>query len=144
VPDGLVGPRPDEEPAGLLSLQLRVPEVLYAPDPSSGRASGGLIVHLEIRNRTPHPWEATSRAGPLLEVVVLMPDGLELPLVLRQLPMLAYPARLEPGRGFLLPLRIVLTDVPAAGASYRLRIRLEPGAEEAFGTLRLEPRPERS
>lgn len=138
---------PDGDPAGslpgvaselLLSLQLRVPDVFYTPDPGSG--GGGLIVHVEIRNRTPRVWEAVSRTGPLLEVVVLEQDGSERPLVLRQLPMLAYPARLEPGRGFLLPVRVVFADIPEAGASYRLRIRVEPGTEEAVGTLRFEPR----
>lgn len=143
MPDGVVGPRRGVEPEGLLSLQLRVPDVLYAPDPGSSGPGSGLIVHIEIRNRTSRAWEAVSRTGPLLEVVVLQTDGAELPLVLRQLPMLAYPARLEPGRGFLLPLRVVLADIPAKGASYRVRIRLEPGAEEAIGTLRFDPRPSR-
>ena len=135
--------RPAEASEGPLSLQLRVPDVLYTPDPASSGASGGLIVHVEIRNRTPRVWEAVSRTGPLLEVVVLEPDGTERPLVLRQLPMLAYPASLEPGRGFLLPVRIVLSDIPETGASYRLRIRIEPGTEETTGTLRFDPRPSR-
>jgi len=144
VPNGgSAGSRPVEASEGLLSLQLRVPDVLYAPDAASGNAASGLIVHVEIRNRTPRAWEAVSRTGPLLEVGVLEPDGSARPLVLRQLPMLAYPARLEPGRGFLLPVRIVLTDIPDRGASYRLRIRVEPGTEEAVGTLRFDPRPSR-
>ncbi len=144
VPNGTVaGPRPADASEGLLSLQLRVPEVLFAPDAGGGSAPGGLIVHLEIRNRTPRAWEAVSRTGPLLEVAVLEPDGSERPLVLRQIPMLAYPARLEPGRGFLLPVRLVLPDVPARGATYRLRIRVEPGAEETIGSLRVDPRPPR-
>lgn len=140
---GSASSRPAEASESFLSLQLRVPDVLYAPDPGSSNASGGLIVHVEIRNRTPRVWEAVSRTGPLLEVVVLEPDGVERSLVLRQLPMLAYPARLEPGRGFLLPVRIVLADIPEGGASYHLRIRVEPGTEETTGLLRFDPRPSR-
>ena len=144
MPNGTVaGPRPAEGSEGLLSLQLRIPDVLIAPDPGGGSATGGLIVHVEIRNRTPRVWEAVSRTGPLLEVVVLEPDGSERPLVLRQISMLAYPARLEPGRGFLLPVRIVLADIPEKGATYRLRIRVEPGTAETIGTLRIDPRPSR-
>lgn len=141
---GSGGSRPAEASESLLSLQLRVPDVLYAPDPASSNALSGLIVHVEIRNRTSFVWEAVSRTGPLLEVSVLEPDGGERPLVLRQLPMLAHPARLEPGRGFLLPVRIVLADIPAGGATYQLRIRVEPGTEETTGTLRFNPRPARA
>lgn len=140
---GPASSRPAEAFEGCLSLQLRVPDVLYAPDRGSSKDSGGLIVHIEIRNRTPRVWEAVSHTAPLLEIAVLEPDGVGRPLVLRQLPMLAYPARLEPGRGFLLPVRIVLTDIPEGGASYRLRVRVEPGTEEAVGTLRFDPRPSR-
>jgi hypothetical protein len=140
---GSAGSRPAEASESLLSLQLRVPDVLYAPDPGSNDASSGLIVHVEIRNRSSLVWEAVSPTGPLLEVVVLEPDGTERPLVLRQLPMLAHPARLDPGRGFLLPVRIILTDIPEGGATYQLRIRVEPGTEETTGTLRFDPRPSR-
>ncbi len=140
---GSGGSRPEQASEVLLSLQLRVPDVLFASDPGTENSGNGQIVHVEIRNRTPRVWEAGSRTGPILEVVVLEPDDSERPLVLRQLPMLAYPARLEPGRGFLLPVRIVLTEIPENGASYRLRIRVEPGAEEAAGILRFEPRPAR-
>lgn len=138
---GSASSHPAEASGGFLSLQLRVPDVLYAPETGSSKSSGGLIVHVEIRNRTPRVWEALSHTGPLLEVAVLEPDGVERSLVLRQLPMLAYPARLEPGRGFLLPVRIVLADIPEGGASYPLRVRVEPGTEETTGLLRFDPRP---
>ncbi|MFI5182240.1 MAG: hypothetical protein ACHQPI_12705 [Thermoanaerobaculia bacterium] len=140
---GSASSRPGEVSDVVLSLQLRVPETLYAPGPGATGDGSGLIIHVEIRNRTTRVWEASSRTGPLLEVVILEPDGSQRPLVLRQLPMLAFPARLEPGRGFLLPMRIVLTDIPEKGATYRLRIRVEPGTEEEIGILRFEPRPAR-
>lgn len=140
---GSAGSRQAEASGGFLSVQVRVPDVLYAPETGSRPANGGLIVHVEIRNRTPRVWEAVSHTAPLLEVAVLEPDGVERSLVRRQLPMLAYPARLEPGRGFLLPVRIVLTDIPEGGASYALRVRVEPGSEETTGLLRFDPRPSR-
>lgn len=141
---GPASPRSAEAFEGCLSLQLRVPDVLYAPDRgSSSKPNGGLIVHVEIRNRTPRVWEAVSHTAPLLEVAVLEPDGVERSLVRRQLPMLGYPARLEPGRGFLLPVRIVLADIPEEGATYSLRVRVEPGTEETTGLLRFDPRPAR-
>ncbi|HSB35862.1 MAG TPA: hypothetical protein VLH41_03245, partial [Thermoanaerobaculia bacterium] len=66
--------------------------------------------------------------------------GAESVLLVRQLPMLAYPASLAPGRGFLLPVRLFIPDVPVTGATYHLRIRMTPGAEETVGTLRFEAR----
>ncbi|HUM00708.1 MAG TPA: hypothetical protein VL084_00355 [Thermoanaerobaculia bacterium] len=130
-------PAPTEEP--LLSLQLRLPDRLLVPDLENSKSGDGVIFHVEIRNRTDHPWESRAVVGPLLEIVLLAESG-EVPLVVRQLPMLAYPAALAPGRGFLLPVRILITDVPRSGATYRLRIRMTPGAEETYGTLRFEPR----
>ena len=130
-------PAPSEE--ALLSLQLRLPDRLLVPDPENSTSADGVILHVEIRNRTDQPWESRAAVGPLLEIVLLAESG-EVPLVVRQLPMLAYPAALAPGRGFLLPVRILISDVPPTGATYRLRIRMTPGAEETFGTLRFEPR----
>ncbi len=145
MPNGISGSsRPEEASEVLLSMQLRVPDHLYAPDPGGSGGRTELILHVEIRNRTPHIGAAASRTGPLLQITVEEPDGSERPLVLRQLPMLAVPARLEPGRGFLLPVRIVLGDIPVSGATYRLRIRVEPGTEETSGALRFEPRPART
>jgi len=125
----------------LLSLQLRAPEKLYVPDVVSASAGGAVLLHLEIRNRTDQPWESKSRTGSLLEIVVMDERGAEWSRQTRQLPMLAYPTRLEPGRGFNLPIRVVFPDIPPGGATYKLRIRVAPGAAEATGTVRLEPKP---
>ncbi|HQR45706.1 MAG TPA: hypothetical protein PLB02_02220 [Thermoanaerobaculia bacterium] len=136
---GSKGPASAPSEEGLLSLQLRLPERLLVPDPQSARSGDGVILHVEVRNRTDRPWESRSAVGPLLEIVLLGDEG-EIPLVVRQLPMLAYPAALAPGRGFLLPVRILIPDIPPSGATYRLRVRMDPGAEETCGTLRFEPR----
>ena len=133
-------PVPSDE--ALLSLQLRLPERLLAPLPDSTRATEGLMLHVEVRNRTDRTWDSRSPVGPLLEIAVIDARGAESPLLVRQLPMLAYPASLAPGRGFLLPVRLIIPDIPATGATYHLRIRMTPGAEEATGTLRFEPREE--
>ena len=125
----------------LLSLQLRTPEKLYVPDVVNATAGGGVLLHLEIRNRAETAWESKSRTGALLEIVVMDERGAEWSRQTRQLPMLAYPTRLEPGRGFNLPIRIVFPDIPAEGRLYRLRIRVAPGAEETVSTVHLEPRP---
>ena len=123
----------------LLSLQLRTPEKLYVPDVVNATAGGGVLLHLEIRNRTDTPWESRSRTGALLEIVVMDERGAEWSRQTRQLSMLSYPTRLEPGRGFSLPIRVVFPDVPAEGRTYQLRIRVAPGAEETLSTVRLEP-----
>ncbi len=140
----LNGPSSGSSPAPsddvLLSLQLRVPDHLLVPDPDSSRVADGMILHVEVRNRTDRTWDSRSSVGPLLEIAVLGPEGAESVLLVRQLPMLAYPASLAPGRGFLLPVRIFIPDVPSTGATYRLRIRMTPGADEATGTLRFESR----
>lgn len=128
----------------LLSLQLRLPDRLLAPDPDSSRVADGLILHVEIRNRTDRQWDSQSAVGPLLEIAVVNDQGADSPLLVRQLPMLAYPASLAPGRGFLLPVRLFIPDIPAAGATYLVRIRVTPGAEEATGTLRFERRESRA
>jgi len=134
------GTLPDASGEVLLSLQLRTPERIRVPEPDAPKAGDGVILHLEIRNRTDRTWEATSRVGPLLEIVLLDQEGGDLPLLLRQLPMLAYPAVFAPGRGFLLPVRVVFPEVPAEGATFRLRVRLSPGADETIGAVRFEPR----
>lgn len=136
---GSKGPASAPSEEGLLSLQLRLPDRLLVPDPQSARSGDGVILHVEIRNRTDRPWESRSPVGPLLEIVLLEEAG-DVPLLLRQLPMLAYPAALAPGRGFLLPVRIQIPDIPPSGGTYRLRVRLDPGAEETSGNLRFEPR----
>jgi len=130
-------PAASDEP--LLSLQLRLPDRLMVPDPETSKSGDGVILHIEIRNRTDRPWESRATVGPLLEIVHLAESG-EVPLVVKPLPMLAYPAELAPGRGFLLPVRVFIRDIPPAGASYRVRIRVAPGAEDAYGALRFEPR----
>jgi hypothetical protein len=140
----LTGPFSGSSPAPadevLLSLQLRLPDRLLAPDPDSSVAADGTILHVEIRNRTDRPWDSRSPVGPLLEIALVNAPGSEVPLLVRQLPMLAYPASLAPGRGFLLPVRLVIPDVPAKGATYHLRIRMTPGAEESADTVRFEAR----
>jgi hypothetical protein len=123
-----------------LSLQLRLPDRLLAPDPECSRVADGLILHVEIRNRTDREWESPSAVGPLLEIALVTDQGAESPLLVRQLPMLAHPASLAPGRGFLLPVRLFIPDIPTAGATYLVRIRMTPGAEDATGTLRFERR----
>src|SRR5512143_3848204 len=125
----------------LLSLQLRAPEKLYVSDVVGATAGGGVLLHLEIRNRSETPWESRSRTGSLLEIVVMDERGAEWSRQTRQLPMLAYPTRLEPGRGFNLPIRVVFPDIPPGGATYKLRIRVAPGATEVTSTVRLEPHP---
>lgn len=137
-PTSSSSPAPGEE--ALLSLQLRLPDRLLAPDHDASKVSDGLILHVEVRNRTDRTWDSRSSVGPLLEIALLDAKGAESPLLVRQLPMLAYPASLAPGRGFLLPVRLLIPDVPPTGATYHLRIRMTPGAEEATGTLRFEPR----
>jgi hypothetical protein len=137
-PTSISSPAPGEEI--LLSLQLRLPDRLLVPDHDASTVSDGLILHVEVRNRTDRTWDSPSAVGPLLEIALLDTKGAESPLLVRQLPMLAYPASLAPGRGFLLPVRLFFPDVPANGATYHLRIRMTPGAEETTGTLRFEGR----
>jgi hypothetical protein len=121
-----------------LSLALRAPERLFVQDVAG--AGGGVLLHLEIRNRNETPWEARTPNGPLLEVVVLDSNGDEKSRQTRQMKMLSPPTRLDSGRGFLLPLRVVFPELPPEGETFTLRIRFAPGAEETEGTLRLEPR----
>jgi hypothetical protein len=140
----LNGPAPGKPASSsgepLLSLQLRTPEKLYVPDVVNATAGGGVLLHLEIRNRNEVAWESKSRTGALLEIVVMDERGAEWSRQTRQLPMLAYPTRLESGRGFNLPIRVVFPDIPPEGRTYKLRIRVAPGAEETTSTVRLEPR----
>jgi hypothetical protein len=53
--------------------------------------------------------------------------------------MLAYPTRLEPGRGFNLPLFFTLPGLSSSGEDFRIEIRLVPGREVLTGHLRVEP-----
>jgi hypothetical protein len=121
-----------------LSLTLRAPERLFVQDVAG--AGGGVLLHLEIRNRAETPWEARTPNGPLLEVVVLNSKGDEKSRQTRQMKMLSPPTRLDPGRGFLLPLRVVFPELPPEGETFTLRIRFAPGTEETESTLHLEPR----
>ncbi len=125
-------------PNAPLSLALRAPEKIFVQDVSA--AGGGVLLHLEIRNRAVTPWEARTPNGPLLEVIVLDSKGNEKSRQTRQMKMLSPPTRLDPGRGFLLPLRVVFPELAPEGEAFTLRFRFAPGAEETEATLRLEPR----
>ncbi|HQR67060.1 MAG TPA: hypothetical protein PLB02_06675 [Thermoanaerobaculia bacterium] len=103
-------------------------------------AGGGVLLHLEVRNRSAVPWDAWVPNGPILEVAVYNAAGDEKTRQTRQLKMLSPPTRLDPGRGFLLPLRIVLTDLLPRGETFSLHVRFAPGTEAAETTLRLVPR----
>ena len=93
---------PKEEPAGDVTLSL----TLHAPHPilvSDTHEPGKVLLHLEFRNKAQQPWEGSTGTGPLLELVLLDSEGRERARQTRQCRMLAYPTRLEPGRGFNLP-----------------------------------------
>ena len=121
-----------------LSLNLRAPEKLFVEDVAA--AGGGVLLHLEVRNRSLSPWNAWVPNGPLLEVTVFDSKGNEKSRQTRQLIMLSPPTRLDPGRGFLLPLRVVLPDLHARGETFTLRFRFAPGTEGTEVTLHLAPR----
>jgi len=121
-----------------LSLALRMPSRLFVEDVAE--AGGGVLLHLEIRNRNVVPWDAWVPNGPLLEIAVLDEHGDEKTRQTQQLKMLSPPTRLDPGRGFLLPLRIVLPDLRARGETFTLRFRFAPGTEGTEATLHLAPR----
>ena len=130
---------PKEEPAGdvTLSLMLHAPQPVVVP---SATEPGKVLLHLEIRNKTLEPWEGSTEAGPLLEMVLLDSEGHERSRQTRQCRMLAYPTRLEPGRGFNLPLYFSLPGLSIYGEDFRIEIRLVPGREVLTGHLRVEPR----
>lgn len=130
--------KPAARPDVPLSLSLRAPERLFVDDVAG--AGGGVLLHLEVRNRNAVPWDAWVPNGPLLEVAVFDAAGDEMTRQTRQLKMLSPPTRLDPGRGFLLPLRVVLPDLHARGETFTLRIRFAPGTEATETTLRLVPR----
>ncbi len=132
------GARPAKRPAVSLTLKLHVPERLSLEDVAE--AGGGALLHLEIRNRTDVTWDAWITNGPLLEIVVLDLNGSEKARQTRQLVMLSPPTRFEPGRGFLLPLRITLPELSPKGEVFLVRLRFAPGNEETEALLRLEPR----
>ena len=121
-----------------LSISLRVPETLYVEDVAS--TGGGALLHLEIRNRSDVPWNATIANGPLLEALVIDASGAERSRQTRQLIMLSPPTRLDAGRGFLLPLRIALPGLSPKGETLTLQLRFAPGTEETEATLRIAPR----
>jgi hypothetical protein len=129
---------PKEEPAGdvTLSLMLHAPEPVVVP---SATEPGKVLLHLEIRNKTLQAWEGSTEAGPLLEMVLLDAEGHERSRQTRQCRMLAYPTRLEPGRGFNLPLFFTLPGLSTSGEDFRIEIRLVPGRELLTGHLRVEP-----
>ncbi len=119
-----------------LSLTLHLPNRISVPE---GPQAEKIILHLEIRNRTNIPWEGDTRNGPMLEVVVLNDKGTEVSRQTRLCPMLAYPTRLEPGRGFNLPLHVVFPPVQAPGENFRIEARFIPSKERVSGEMRLEP-----
>ena len=121
-----------------LSLALRMPSKLFVEDVAE--AGGGVLLHLEVRNRNAVAWDAWVTNGPILEVVVYDAAGDEKTRQTRQLMMLSPPTRLDPGRGFLLPLRIVLPDLSPRGGTFTLRVRFAPGSEKAEAILRITPR----
>ena len=130
---------PKEEPAGDVTLSL----MLHAPHPvvvASASEPGKDLLHLEIRNKTLQAWEGSTETGPLLELVLLDAEGHERSRQTRQCRMLAYPTRLEPGRGFNLPLFFNLPGLSSSGEDFRVEVRLVPGREVLTGHLRVEPR----
>ena len=131
---------PKEEPAGdvTLSLMLHAPQPVVVP--SATGEPGKVLLHLEIRNNTLQAWEGSTEAGPLLEMVLLDSEGHERSRQTRQCRMLAYPTRLEPGRGFNLPLFFNLPGLSSSGEDFRVEVRLVPGREVLTGHLRVEPR----
>jgi hypothetical protein len=132
------GVRPAVRAVAPLSLTLRLPKALSLEDVAE--AGGGVLLHLEIRNQNDVAWDAWIPNGPLLEISVSDLDGAEKIRQTRQLQMLSPPTRLDPGRGFLLPLRIALPEPPSKGETLVLRFRFAPGTEETESLLRLEPR----
>jgi len=132
------GSRPAARPDVSLSLALRAPEKLTVEDVAG--AGGGVLIHLEIRNRNVVAWDAWVPNGPLLEVTVLDLQGNEKSRQTRQLKMLSPPTRLDPGRGFLLPLRVAFPGLSPRGGIFKLRFRFAPGPEETEALLDLEPR----
>ncbi|MFI5180728.1 MAG: hypothetical protein ACHQPI_05005 [Thermoanaerobaculia bacterium] len=126
------------QPELALSLTIRLPERIYVEDVAA--AGGGVLLHLEIRNRNSVPWNAWVPNGPLLEANVIDESGIERSRQTRQLIMLCPPTRLDAGRGFLLPLRIALPDVSPEGETVTVRLRFAPGTEETDATFRIEPR----
>jgi len=121
-----------------LSLNLRAPEKLFVEDVAA--AGGGVLLHLEVRNRSLSPWNAWVPNGPLLEVTVFDSKGNEKSRQTRQLIMLSPPTRLDPGRGFLLPLRIVLAGLPPEGDTFSLHFRFAPGIEGTEAEISVLPR----
>ena len=117
--------------------------MLHAPHPvvvASPSEPGKVLLHLEIRNKTLQAWEGTTETGPLLELILLDAEGHERSRQTRQCRMLAYPTRLEPGRGFNLPLFFNLPGLSSSGEDFRVEVRLVPGREVLTGHLRVEPR----
>lgn len=130
--------RPAKRPDVSLSLALRVPERLSLE--TVAEAGGCLLLHLEVRNRNDVSWDAWVPNGPILEITVSDLNGAEKLRQTRQLPMLAPPTKLDPGRGFLLPLRINMPPLSPRGEILMLRFRFAPGPEEIEALLRLPPR----
>lgn len=130
---------PKEEPAGDVALSL----TLHAPEPvvvSSANEPAKVLLHLEIRNKAGRAWQGSSETGPLLEVILFDAEGKARTWLTRQIRMLAYPTRLEPGRGFNLPLLLTLPGLSFSGEDFRVEIRLLPGCDVLSGRLRVERR----
>jgi hypothetical protein len=120
-----------------LSLKLHLPDRIFI---SGFTPREKVLLHLEIRNSQNAPWEGDTPNGPLLEVVVRDAKGEERSRQTRLCPMLAFPTRLEPGRGFNLPLFVLFPEVAAAGEDFTMEVRFIPGHERISGRLRIEPR----
>src|ERR1700682_1740693 len=93
-----------------LSLKLHLPDRIFV---SGSTPKEKVLLHLEIRNRQGAPWGGDAPNGPLLEVVVRDARNEERSRQTRLCPMLAFPTRLEPGRGFNLPLFVLFPEVAA-------------------------------
>ena len=120
-----------------LSLALHTPTRILVADPLS---PGKILLHLEIRNRLLEAWEGDTPNGPMLEILLIDELGVERARQTRLCPMLAFPTRLEPGRGFNLPLSLVMPSFDPAGETFHLDVRFVPGHERASGKLRVEVR----
>jgi hypothetical protein len=120
-----------------LSLKLHLPDRIFV---SGSAPKEKVLLHLEIRNRQNAPWEGDTPNGPLLEVVVRDAKSEERSRQTRLCPMLAFPTRLEPGRGFNLPLFVLFPEVAPGGEDFGIEVRFIPGHERISGRLRIEVR----
>jgi hypothetical protein len=120
-----------------LSLALHTPNRILVTD---ALCPGKILLHLEIRNRSIEAWEGETPNGPMLEIALIDELGVERARQTRLCPMLAFPTRLEPGRGFNLPLSLLMPAFDPAGETFQLDVHFVPGHERASGKLRVEVR----